>query len=161
MNVARRSLTAALLAIGLLAAWMVVAPPGVSQTEPQCLGATATIVGDQDSMPGDGKITGTADSDIIVGTEEADVIDGLGGDDRICGLGGDDKITGGDGFDRVNCGPGDDTADAERQVNCETSTGAQPTPTTGPPTSTTTTTAPSTTTTTAPATTTTTAAPQT
>ena len=49
----------------------------------------ATIVGDKDANPGDGKITGTDGNDII---------------------------TGGDGFDRVNGGPGQDTCE---QVSCE------------------------------------------
>jgi hypothetical protein len=109
-----------LLVLGALLTWLIVAAPQTrADNNPPCLGAAATIVGDKDANPGDGKITGTDGNDIIVGTEGNDTIDGGGGDDRICGQGGDDTITGGAGFDRVNGGPGQDTCDAERQVNCE------------------------------------------
>ena len=119
MNLTRRSRTAALLLLGPTAAWLAVTSPGASGAEPECLGAVATIVGDNDANPGDGTITGTDGNDIIVGTEGDDVIDGAGGDDRICGLGGADTLTGGAGFDRLNGGPDTDTCASEREVNCE------------------------------------------
>jgi hypothetical protein len=85
-----------LLVLGALLTWLiVVAPQTRADNNPPCLGAAATIVGDKDANPGDGKITGTDGNDIIVGTEGNDTIDGGGGDDRICGQGGDDTITGG------------------------------------------------------------------
>ena len=109
-----------LLVLGALLTWLVATAPRTrADNPPQCLGAAATIVGDKDANPGDGKITGTEGNDVIVGTEGNDTIDGGGGDDGICGLGGNDTITGGDGFDKANGGPGQDTCDAERQVNCE------------------------------------------
>lgn len=135
MNLARRSRSAALLLLGLSAAWVAVNPPPVAGAEPECLGAAATIVGDNDAAPGDGTITGTDGDDIIVGTEGDDVIDGGGGDDRICGLGGADTLTGGDGFDRLNGGPDTDTCTSEREVNCENVTTTDPgaDPGAGPP----------------------------
>jgi Ca2+-binding RTX toxin-like protein len=121
MNRGRRALAAALLVFGTLSVWMITAPSPLSAapTDTSCMGGPATIVGDNDATPGDGKITGTDGNDVILGTEGTDTIDAGAGDDRICGLGGDDTLVGGDGFDRENGGPGQDTCDAERQVNCE------------------------------------------
>jgi Ca2+-binding RTX toxin-like protein len=117
MTLARRTATAALIALAPATVWFVAATPHVAgQTQPECLGLPATIVGDPD---GDGVITGDETDNVIVGTEKADKIVGGGGDDRICGLGADDSLEGGEGFDRVNGGPGEDLCDGERAVNCE------------------------------------------
>lgn len=124
---ARRTHMAVLLAFGILAAWTITTSPRVlGQATEECLGSPATVVGDNDASPGDGKITGTEGPDIIIGTEGDDVIDAGPGDDRVCGLGGNDQVTGGDGFDRVNGGPGDDVCETERHVNCEQVTEGSP-----------------------------------
>jgi Ca2+-binding RTX toxin-like protein len=121
MKLGRSGLAAALLVTGATSAWLVLSPPvhSAAQVDTTCMGGAATITGDQDATPGDGKITGTDGNDVIIGTEGNDVIEGGAGDDRICGLGGNDTVTGGDGFDRGNGGPGQDTCDTERKVNCE------------------------------------------
>jgi Ca2+-binding RTX toxin-like protein len=125
MNLGRRALAAALLVSGALSVWSITSPGlSAAPADTSCMGGPATITGDNDATPGDGKITGTDGNDVIQGTEGNDVIEAGAGDDRICGLGGDDALTGGDGFDRENGGPGQDTCDAERQVNCEISRAA-------------------------------------
>ena len=133
MNLGRRALLAALLVFGTVSVWVVVTPPlhSSAQVDNECMGAAATITGDADAAPGDGKITGTDGPDVIQGTEGNDTIDSGAGDDRICGLGGDDTLSGGDGFDRLNGGPGKDVCNAERQVNCEEVVGAPPAPAAG------------------------------
>ena len=128
MNFARRVLTSALLVVGPMAAWLIVTSPDVQGADTECLGATATIVGDQDANPGDGVINGTDGADVILGTEGVDKIDGHLGDDRICGLGGDDSLVGGEGFDRLNGGPNNDSCEAERVVNCEVVAGGSAPP---------------------------------
>ncbi len=129
MNRGRRALAAAVLVFGTLSGWLITSPRlSAAPTDTTCMGGPATITGDNDVTPGDGKITGTDGNDVIMGTEGNDTIEAGAGDDRICGLGGDDTLVGGDGFDRENGGPGQDTCDAERQVNCEIDRAAPPPP---------------------------------
>ncbi len=125
MTRARRAALAAMLMVGSVGVWDVMSAPQVGADATDCMGATATIVGDSDATPGDGVIRGTDGNDIIVGTEGNDKIEGGGGDDRVCGQGGDDSLVGGDGFDRTNGGPGKDVCESERVVNCETGVPAQ------------------------------------
>lgn len=68
---------------------------------PRCLGKQATIVAQ-------GKVRGTAHSDVIVSGSGADRIAAGGGNDRICAAGGDDLIEGGTGSDRIEAGRGGD-----------------------------------------------------
>jgi len=72
---------------------------------PSCLGKKATIVG----TPGNDRIAGTKDHDVIVGGGGNDTIVGKGGHDRICGGPGDDRINGNRGSDLISGGGGDDT----------------------------------------------------
>ena len=51
------------------------------------------------TIKGNGKISGTADDDIIEGSENDDTISGIGGDDTLIGYGGNDTLTGGKGAD--------------------------------------------------------------
>ncbi len=125
MTRARRAAMVAMLLVGPMTAWNIMAAPQVNAEPTDCMGSPATIVGDKDATPGDGVIRGTDGNDIIIGTEGPDKIEGGGGDDRICGQGGDDSLSGGDGFDRTNGGPGKDVCDSERVVNCETGVPAQ------------------------------------
>jgi RTX calcium-binding nonapeptide repeat (4 copies) len=120
MNLGRRAPVAVMLVLGTMSVWQVTSPRlSAVAADTDCMGLPATITGQNDATPGDGKISGTDGNDVILGTEGNDTIEAGAGDDRICGLGGDDNLTGGDGFDRENGGPGQDTCDAERQINCE------------------------------------------
>ncbi|KAB8142909.1 hypothetical protein F8S13_11695 [Chloroflexia bacterium SDU3-3] len=75
---------------------------------PQCaaLGLTSLVAGD-------GTITGTPGSDLILGSAGIDIIDGGGGDDCILGGGGADSIDGGLGDDVCLGGGGEDAITCE------------------------------------------------
>lgn len=101
----RRAPAPALLAVALAAllATLLLAAP-LADAAPRCLGKKATIVG----TPGNDRIVGTKDHDVIFAGGGNDRIDGKGGHDTICGGPGDDTIVGNRGSDILHGGAGDD-----------------------------------------------------
>jgi Ca2+-binding RTX toxin-like protein len=76
----------------------------VCDSEPQCLGFAATIVG----TDGSDYLVGTSGRDVIAGLGGEDLIVGAGGNDIICGDGGNDLLFGGDGVDFMDGEAGSD-----------------------------------------------------
>ncbi|MER7950616.1 FG-GAP-like repeat-containing protein [Streptomyces sp. NPDC096079] len=66
-----------------------------------CNGLAATITGN-------GTVTGTSGSDVIVTGNGNDSVSGNGGNDTICTFGGDDAVSAGSGNDHVDGGDGKD-----------------------------------------------------
>lgn len=97
-----RTSSATLLAATLIVAFVNVSP-AAGQTQRQCQGQPATIIG----TDGDDLIVGTDGPDVIVGLGGDDIISGLGGADLVCAGPGADHISGGDGPDKLygNAGP--------------------------------------------------------
>src|ERR1700752_924634 len=75
-----------------------------ASARPTCFGDPATIVG----TPGDDRIRGTNQPDVIVARGGNDVVRGRGGHDRICAGRGEDEVHGGTAEDFIRGSRGAD-----------------------------------------------------